>query len=633
MKNIKKDILLILKGLKEIRSIRKMLVELVVIQAAFNSVTPFVNIYMSALIINKIAAKAGLETLLRYTVITILANLFVALLKSMLSCIIQYRQSEFIQRYEMKLSMKIMSMDYIAVENPETHRLRTKIKEMHNMGGGGIWALFTGFRNMIQALFTVVFSVSLAFSLFLPGKASSSTGMLKFAAMPYFSVILAVAIVANVFVDMYTNSSITRLEHRYLDDAITLNRLFAYFANNFITWYPAGKDIRIYNLRPLIAEEFHSFLDYVIHSIKKQSKTRLRFSNLNTVSANIISILVYLFVGLKALAGLFGVGSVVRYVGSIQQFTGAFTRFMTEFAMLRVNNKAIRIYFDYMEMPSQMYHGTLPVEKRAFCDNGDNEYEIEFRNVSFKYPGSETYALRNVSIRFRVGQKLAVVGMNGSGKTTFIKLLCRLYDPTEGEILLNGVDIKKYDINEYMSLFSVVFQDFRLFAFTLGQNVAASVDYDAAWTETCLGDAGFRERYKNMPKGLETYLYKHFEKDGVEISGGEAQKIALARALYKNAPFIILDEPTAALDPVAEYEVYTKFNEIVGNKTAVYISHRLASCRFCDDIVVFDQGRIVQRGSHDELVADENGRYHELWHAQAQYYNDKACSNGINAKA
>ena len=264
-----------------------------------------------------------------------------------------------------------------------------------------------------------------------------------------------------------------------------------------------------------------------------------------------------------------------------------------------------------------MYQGSLTVEKRD-----DNEYYVEFRDVSFKYPGSDVWALRHVNLKFKVGEKLAVVGMNGSGKTTFIKLLCRLYDPAEGEILLNGVNIKKYNYDEYMSVFSVVFQDYRLFAFTLGQNVAARTDYDEERVKHCLHQAGFKERLETLPNGTETYLFKNYDKNGVEFSGGETQKIALARALYKDAPFIILDEPTAALDPVSEYEVYSNFNRISGEKTAIYISHRLASCRFCDKIAVFDHGEIIQRGSHDELVADKNGKYYELWHAQAQYYTE-----------
>ena len=182
------------------------------------------------------------------------------------------------------------------------------------------------------------------------------------------------------------------------------------------------------------------------------------------------------------------------------------------------------------------------------------------------------------------------------------------------------MEISKYDYDEYIALFSVVFQDFKLFSFSLGQNVAAGVTYDKERAKECLIKAGLGERLEEMPEGLDTCLYRDFGENGVEISGGEAQKAALARALYKDAPFVILDEPTAALDPVAEYEVYSRFNEIAGDRTAVYISHRLSSCRFCDTVVVFDKGRLVQKGGHDELVLAKDGMYYQLWHAQAQYY-------------
>ncbi len=247
------------------------------------------------------------------------------------------------------------------------------------------------------------------------------------------------------------------------------------------------------------------------------------------------------------------------------------------------------------------------------------KYEVEFRDVSFKYPGSDTWSLRHVSVKFNIGNRLAIVGENGSGKTTFIKLLCRLYDPQEGQILLNGIDIRKYNYRDYMDVFAIVFQDFKLLSQSLGSNVAGAAEYDRERALKALTDAGFEERLAGMPRGLDTILYKDLSPEGVEISGGEAQKIAIARALYKDAPFIILDEPTAALDPIAEAEIYARFGRIVTDKTAVYISHRLSSCRFCDEILVFEEGRVVEKGTHDDLVAAA-GKYAELWHAQAQYY-------------
>ena len=225
-----------------------------------------------------------------------------------------------------------------------------------------------------------------------------------------------------------------------------------------------------------------------------------------------------------------------------------------------------------------------------------------------------------MNMKFQIGKRLAIVGENGSGKTTFIKLLCRLYDPQEGQILLNGIDIRKYRYDDYMRIFSVVFQDFQLICQPLGANVAGSLDYDRQRVQQALVDAGFGDRLATMEKGLDTMLYKDLTQDGVEVSGGEAQKIAIARALYKNAPFIILDEPTAALDPIAEAEIYAKFDDIAKGKTVLYISHRLSSCKFCDEIAVFANGSVIQQGTHQDLLADETGKYSQLWNAQAQYY-------------
>lgn len=649
MKSLKNDISLIIRGLKEIHEIRRGILGLLLFRAVFNALTPFVNIYMSALIIDGIAAKAGLKPLLLYAAITITLNLLILLIVRILNRFINLRQFEFNERYEMKFSRKLIAMDYTTIEDPQTHRLREKINEFRSMDRGGIMRLFDSFQSLIKSFFTVIFSVSLTVSLFTTVGGKKLTGLFAVVASPVFSVILVFGIIANVFISMYANNAGTKKMYILVNGFISFNRIFGYYFNDYISSYHAGKDIRVYNQKGLIDEEFMSMFDDLYIVFGKLSKNQRKYLNIVTTSTILLSTLIYLFVGLKALAGLFGVGSVVRYVGSINEFTNGFTDIMTQITKLRANNEAMQVYFDYMDIPSQMYQGSLTVEKRS-----DRNYEVEFRDVSFKYPNSDIWALHHVSTKFRIGERLAVVGQNGSGKTTFIKLLCRLYDPTEGDILLNGINIKKYDYKEYMSIFSVVFQDFKLFSFSLGQNVAASVKYDEDRVLDCCREAGIdvsselriqkseaeeknpgsedkssdigvKSSKENGEKAKphltpETCLYKDFDEKGVEISGGEAQKIAIARALYKDAPFIILDEPTAALDPIAEYEIYSKFNEIVGDKTAIYISHRLSSCRFCDDIAVFDNGRIVQRGSHDELVTDENGKYHELWFAQAQYY-------------
>jgi ATP-binding cassette subfamily B protein/ATP-binding cassette subfamily C protein len=257
--------------------------------------------------------------------------------------------------------------------------------------------------------------------------------------------------------------------------------------------------------------------------------------------------------------------------------------------------------------------------KRVHVPHG--KHEIAFRDVSFSYPGQAGYALRGINITLKPGQKLSIVGENGAGKTTFVKLLCRIYDPTEGEILLDGVDIRDIEYDEYVALFSTVFQDYKLYALSLKDNVALSASDTASdgEVEAVLRKAGFGEKLDSLPKGVHTLVYRNFDGEGFEPSGGEGQKIALARALYRDAPIAILDEPTAALDPRAEYELYQRFHDLVARKTAVYISHRLSSARFCDTIAVLKNGEIAELGTHEELIAAKK-QYAELFSMQAQFY-------------
>ncbi len=249
---------------------------------------------------------------------------------------------------------------------------------------------------------------------------------------------------------------------------------------------------------------------------------------------------------------------------------------------------------------------------------------IEFKNVSFRYPNTDSYILKQLSFKIYNNERISIVGANGSGKTTMIKLLCRLYNPSEGNIYLHGKDINDYDYDFYIKQLAVVFQDFKIFSFPIGQNIAVSDMVDDSKVTEAARKAGLEQLINDMPNGLETSLYKDFDEGGIELSGGEAQKVALARAIYRDASIVILDEPTAALDPIAENDLYSKFNDVATNKTVIFISHRLAACTFSDRIFVFDNGTIIQDGRHKDLLNNTQGRYYELWNAQAQYYNVKS---------
>lgn len=573
------------------------------------AVTPFAGILLSAYILDGLQARKDFSEIILVSLAAVSVIFLLTVLKAYFTKILNVHIGMCGKRYDTLMSMKTISMDYPLLDSPAVNDIRVRIRH-DNDWGAGFYSLVWQLPYLLDSLISTLISLVLMLPLFMEGH--------FFSDIP--AILLLLSLGAIIAFNLWFTSVKNRELYRLLDDPTLDKSYLGYFL-----WkdqdYHYGKDIRLYDAKALIKSKLDGDLVIKKRWIKQLVSNNMKSGFFSNLSAGALLIISYIFVALRAAAGALTAGAVVKYAGIIYRFSQAVTNVFNALEEYAVSSNRQLSTLEYLNIEDVLKKGTLPVEKRAFCDGSDNEYEIEFRDVSFQYPGSDTYALRHISLKFHVGERLAVVGMNGSGKTTFIKLLCHLYDPTEGEILLNGIDIRKYDYEEYMSIFSVVFQDFKLFSFSLGQNVAADMDYDAKRVEACLDAAGFDNRRTSMPDGLKTCLYKDFEENGVEISGGEAQKIALARALYKDAPFIVLDEPTAALDPIAESEIYSKFNEIVGNRTAIYISHRLSSCRFCDEIAVFDNGQIVQLGSHEELAADAGGKYHELWNAQAQYYS------------
>ena len=574
--------------------------------ALVTALMPYVPIYFSARLVDALIAGAAVRTLALYAGLAIGLTALLSLVKALLEAQKEIGLQELQTANEWLYAEKATQLPYASIEDHEVARLEQRIRVETRTGFNLYW-FFTSLDRLIRYSVQILASLSLTVSFFATSAISLPSKL-----------VFAGGVVLTIAVNMIVRRISMRLSNDFMKKYVVQNNIQMEKLDDYISHYTTGKDIRLYGMETSLGAFTKKLLDALQ---KRNLRLQLQISGLGLLATAMNYALrfgVYLMLISGALRGGVTVGSIAQYVSSVMLLLTAVAGLVVAVQMTALNDTYTQRFFSYFDIPNPMYKGTLSVEKRD-----DNEYFIEFCDVSFKYPNTDAYALRHVSLRFRIGEKLAVVGMNGSGKTTFIKLLCRLYDPTEGEIRLNGVDIRKYDYNEYMALFSVVFQDFRLFAFSLGQNVAASAEYDAERTRACLREAGFEERLSRMPKGLETRLYQDFDKDGVEISGGEAQKIAIARALYKNAPFIVLDEPTAALDPVSEYEVYRRFGEISGGKTAIYISHRLASCRFCDEILVFHKGQIVQHGAHETLLVQENGKYAELWNAQAQYYTEK----------
>ncbi len=605
------------RGVAVLRKVSGGLFLAITVSAIVSGITPYAGIWFSARILEELAGARRPDVLWRWVILTVAVTGALEIIAKLLSFWEESRWEAFNYRRQTLMSNKCLTMDYPELESMENRDKLAQIDQYENWSGLGLGRLPVFYEAFLAHAVSTVSAIALCVGLFLTRVPASNPGM-AWLDGPIGILALLAAIVLPTLAVPCLQDKVTAMSQgvAMADKARLGNRVFRAFG---FLCSETGRalDIRMYGQQRIA--RYKMLRDSTFTADGPFARLdRGRGGALNAVGSALSALptgAVYLYVCLKAAAGAFGIGMVTQYVGAVTALTDSVQELLKVVSNTKNNAMYVNMALDFLDIPNSMYKGSLTTEKRS-----DRQYEVEFKNVSFRYPGAENYALRNVSVKFKVGTRLAVVGENGSGKTTFIKLLCRLYDPEEGEIRLNGIDIKKYNYRDYMNIFSVVFQDFKLLSQPLGANVAGSAEYDAQRVTRALTDAGFGERLESLPEGLDTQLYRDYSGEGLQVSGGEAQKIAIARALYKDAPFIILDEPTAALDPVAEAEIYAKFNEISGDRTAIYISHRLSSCRFCDDILVFDHGQIAQHGPHEALLSDEKGKYHALWNSQSQYY-------------
>ncbi len=616
--NMRNAAALQLRGIKELHKVSPKFFPLLTVYSIFSAITPYVTVFFSAQILKELATLRREESLWQWVIAGVLCVGIAAIAKAMLYRRYNSLLNDLYGRKEILFIHKMFSLDFSELDKQENHDLRAQIQQNENWSNWGLMRVEEAYIGAVSSVIGLMSGIALTVSLF-TSPVPESAGWLTVLNNPVFILVLAAMMIVVSILAGNLSAKSMRCWSDFAEEATFGNRLFGHFG--FIGQdKERSVDIRMNNQQNLVSAYWNTNSSFGVDGpFGRTAMGKMGvYASLGVCITTLITGFIYVFTCLKAWGGAFDVGSITQYVGAATAMVTNVFALADLLGIMKTNAPYLEKTFEFLDIPNSMYQGSLTTEKRA-----DRQYEVEFRDVSFKYPGSDLWALRHVNMKFKVGKRLAIVGENGSGKTTFIKLLCRLYDPQEGQILLNGIDIRKYRYDDYMNIFSVVFQDFQLICQPLGANVAGSMEYDRDRVHKALIDAGFGDRLATMEKGLDTMLYKDLSEDGVDVSGGEAQKIAIARALYKDAPFIILDEPTAALDPIAEAEIYSKFNDIAGDKTAIYISHRLSSCKFCDEIAVFHEGAVIQHGTHAELVADVTGKYHELWNAQAQYYTDK----------
>lgn len=495
---------------------------------------------------------------------------------------------------------KILTMSYPDTLDQNVRRKMDKASMLVTSSSAATEAIWTTLVNLLKNAIEFVVFLSLLATL-----------------NPLMIIAVLTTTIASFLVSNYLNS----WGYRHREEEAEYSRHMNYLSERSRD-YTLAKDVHIFGMQNWIEDVYDSMLRLYRSFVARGECVYIWGNIIDVILAFMRNGIVYLFLIGGVLKGDMSAAEFVLYFNTVNAFTSGIGKIMTDLATLQKQSLdicAVREFLDYPET-FKMDQG-IPITPDL-----NILYQIELQDVSFRYPEAEKNTLSHINLTIRQGEKLAIVGLNGAGKTTLIKLICGFLDPTEGKVLLNDTDIRAYNRRDYYKLFSAVFQDFSVLDVTIAENIAQT-DKNINWSlmERCINQAGLTEKIRKLPNGVETHIGKVFE-DGIYLSGGEVQRLMLARALYKNAPIIVLDEPTSALDPIAESELYNKYNELTAGRMAVYISHRLASTRFCDRIILIEEGSIGEEGTHDELIS-RNGHYADLFEIQSRYYREGGVSN------
>ena len=562
-----------------------------VLYQLLNSFIPPITALIPKLIIDELIINVSANKPYLYVILLLGSLLLIQILS------VYFHKDGFSRRcqvgaeFDSALHQTLYTCDYGNLERPDFLELQEKSKKF-------LYSNWHGFGYLLDCALSIL------------GHGITLLGLCAMiSTLNIWIIILFLALsVAGASYESRIQKKIKQMEDTVIDD----QRRWTYFSSLFEK-AELGRELRIYRAGEWLLRKEREFFTRANHILCKQNNEYIKSGSITAIITFIEQLAAYGYLIYNAANGKISLGSFMMYISAITSFSLAIQHIINAI----VEIKAYDMYYDnlesYINIPSMMRTGTKEIPLNC-------THTIEFRNVSFQYPGSEYFVLKNVSISLQSGEKLLIVGENGAGKSTFIKLMMRLYDPTEGSILLDGINIKEFDYESYLSLFSTVFQDYHLFSFSLRENITMSETYDDDQILQILNRVGLADKMRHANVTLNTEIHKNFSESGFEPSGGEGQRIAIARALFKNAPIMVLDEPTAALDPRAEYDIYKQFQDMVAGKTAVYISHRLSSSKFCDKIAVFENGCITEYGSHEELL-NRSGKYAELFNMQAAFYS------------
>ena len=560
---------------------------------------PLSAIYLPKLVIDELTAKASPERLIAVVGVFTLIIVILNVLDRYMDANIKWRTTSYRFKYIDMVNKKTMDTDYENIDNPEG---QTKLQKalnilIYNTNNSGAEVIINSLMQIIAN--------SLGFVLY---------GGIISLLNPLIVILLLITTAINYLILRYVRN----YEHRNKDNWAPIDKKI-YYLQTKSGEFANGKDIRLYGMVDWFEKMYEFFVKERLNWTKKVTWRHFLSNIVDGLLIFLRDGVAYAYLIYMILTGKISVANFVLFFGAVAGFSGWLSGIINQVNGINVISLGFCDLRDYLDMTDRSNRGvgiSLPKEDELPCD-------IEFRDITFRYPGSEDNVIENFNLRINKGEKLAIVGVNGAGKTTLIKLLCGLYHPSSGEILVNGNNICKYNRNEYYTLFSAVFQDIRLMPVSVAKNVALCIEakINREHVLKCLELAGLKEKIDTFSNGIDTMLMKSINETAADLSGGEMQKLVLARALYKNAPIIVLDEPTAALDPIAENELYLKYGDLTKGRTSIFISHRLSSTRFCDRIVFLDKGNIVELGSHTELMSI-SGKYAEMFEIQSHYYKE-----------
>lgn len=561
----------------------------IMLETIIFSMIPFLQLFLTEKSISMLTEGTGYKSYLVIICSILFGVLVINIANSKLNVNNNIKGNLIGQKMYAKIFEKCLYMDY---EKLQRKNIQDK-KELATMAfaGGSLAQLITYFKSVIGNIIIIVGVVGVVF-------------------LVDWKLMLLVLLIVAINGRQILRAK--RIQYDADKEMNPINRQIDYFIN-MSSDFAVAKEVRLYHIADKLLEQYNHLYSETFRILKKVFAVNENNQKVAAIVNSLLEYMIYVLLGYRVIVSKdMSIAEFSTYALAIRTFSSSMVQIMEVCGEIEKNSMHLKDYFEFINIDSEFNKSKKNV-------NVDDGYEIRFENVGFKYPDCEEYALKNINLTISNGEKLSIVGENGSGKTTLVKLLTRLYDPTEGNIYLNGINIKEIDYNQYLNVFSTVFQDFKIYAFSIKDNITMFNYKDEEKIDNILTQIGMKEKVNGQKHGLDTFMYRVYDEEGIEFSGGQNQKLAIARALYKNSPIVIMDEPTAALDPRAENEIFEDFNNMVEGKTAIYISHRLSSCVFSDHIAVLKNGNMVEYGKHKELMSLK-GLYSELFNMQAQYY-------------